>query len=690
MAEWLSADFETRAVVDLIKAGVYKYAADPWAEVLCLAWALDDEPCQIWFPGEPTPKALVEHVLKGGKIRAFNATFERQIWWTILSPRHGFPKPALEQFWCTAAQAANMALPRDLDGVARVLKTVVQKDMEGYKLMKLMCKPTGYDDNGHPIWHDGPGVLKRLGEYCIVDVDTERAVGRMLFPLSETEREVYVMDQVINDRGILIDRVLVENALKVVGQAVEQLNSDLEIATDGKVKKTTQTGQIKAWLQANGVALESLNKATMADLLGGDLDASSRRAIELRRDAAKSSTGKLKTMLLCAGNDNRVRGTFRYYGAQRTGRHAGAGIQPQNFVRMVPKNADTLIEAVNTGSAAYVNAVYGAPMGIVSTLLRPCLIAANGHVLEICDFSNIESRVLAWLTYENRVLEVFIAQDNKTGPDVYCVTASDIYGWEINKVDHPEERQVGKVTVLALGFGGGVNAFAKMALNYNVDVSVPYAALWASSDTDIQQYVEKRYANATDDFGLSREGWIAAEIIKIRWRKANPNIVDFWKEVETAAKDAIANPGQVFSARRVKYVVFKSYLWCQLPSGRKLAYPQPHMRKAKTPWGDIVDAIHFWGPAGQARKWLPISTHGGKLVENITQAVARDLLMDAMLRAEKAGKRIILHAHDELVSETPEHLANMPETERLMCASPQWVAGCPISAEGKIKRRYAK
>lgn len=352
--EWASIDLETRSTVDLRKSGVYAYAAHPDTDIWVLCYALDDGPVRRWFPGEALPDDLADHIRGGGKLRAWNANFERVLWREVVVPHHGWPNPTLDQWYCTAACAATMSLPRSLDEAARVLGLNFRKDKEGAGLMMRMCRPRSKAADGSPIWWSDPARLERLADYCAQDVVVERELASKLRPLDPGERDIFLLDARINDRGVLLDRVLVDAAQGIVTEATARLNEQLRQTTGGHVAAATKSADLTRWLAGQGVDTDSVAKSTVQALLKNDrINGAARQALELRSDAAKSSTAKLRAMQAAACPDGRIRGTLLYHGA---GTVAPPGVPGEirwlkvmwlitHLLRQKPRN-DSLIEKI--------------------------------------------------------------------------------------------------------------------------------------------------------------------------------------------------------------------------------------------------------------------------------------------------------------------------------------------------------
>jgi DNA polymerase len=692
----LRLDLESRSTVDLKKLGVHEYAAHPTTDVWLAAYSFDDEEPTLWFPGQPCPFDIVDHVTAGGEIRIWNAQFERVMWREILTPRYGWPTPKLEQFSCTMAKAYALALPGDLDGASQALGLSTTKDMTGKRLMLQMSRPRKRNEDGTFVWWDDAERVKRLGDYCKQDVIVEREIDKCLVDLRPLEKRVYWLDQRMNDLGVYIDRSLCKAALKVVEASTLRLNAEMAEITGGAVRACTAAARLIAWLATVGVETDSVDKASIIKLLACELPPQARRAIELRKEAAKSSTAKIAVLLARSERDGWMRGNIQYHGAT-TGRDAARGAQLQNLPRGTSKDVNGVIEAILTGDADWVDLLYGDPMSRVSDAIRGMIAAPPG--LDICcaDFASIEARVLAWLAGQDDVLDVF-----RSGSDIYCHEAGPIFGYPVNKDDHPNERQVGKCAVLALGFLGGIGAFGSMAKIYGVDLTPIFPSLRATDEElEKAEWSYDMYAKRVPE-PLGQDAGYAADIIKQRWRGKNRRIVSFGRQLEEAAILAVQNPGETFPVGPyIQFKVRSRWLFCQLPSGRCLAYTYPHIKERKTPWGSLASGVSCFAVDGITRKWSEHQLHAGVFSENVTQAVARDLMKESALRLDTAGYKIALPIHDELMSYAPASLGQIVWNEkkkqredklfnRLMAAAPDWAEGCPVGVEGWRGTRYKK
>ena len=971
-------DLETRSAVDLRKAGLYVYAEDPTTDVWCAAWCIGDAPIHIWTPGQPFPSVLGDYLAAGALVYAHNAGFESALWAHVLTPRYGWPAVPFEQMRCTAAMAAAMALPRDLDGAAMAMGLDVRKDAAGKRLMLQLAKPRRVE-NGVPVWWepaDAPEKHARLRAYCAQDVEVERALTKKLRPLPPSELALFQLDHAINTRGVRIDLPAVKDASAIVKTALEGLDREIGIRTRNAVTRATQASRLAEWLREQGVDVESVDKAAVKGALSDPgLDANTRRVLEIRQEAAKSSTAKLEAYQNRLCRDGRMRENLLYMGAS-TGRWSGKGAQLQNLPRPALKanQIEHVFEALKTRDPGWME-LWGPPLSTVADTLRGMIIAADGHELIRADFSNIEGRVLAWLAGEQWKLDAFSAYDAGTGPDLYKLAYSKSFGVPVEQVS-AAQRQIGKVQELAciaedelvltdeglvpiqevtsamrvwdglsfvshrgvifrgikevLSHDGlratadhivwtedgrqvpfGVCAEQQIALaqtgsggtpvrlgggdlardclerrpgpprapkpispptsalrrvwhketcllrqpaegedvrlpgvlsaenrtdmasearrRHEVEVrepercwvselwrprggvSVPYGAsggrlhpghlgpgqgprtrqdrqrrplragqpavghtraehaeqAWgqverrghalvdnrqpvlASHDTTLTAQRSEQggrggerkdggareaeeLAGHTAEPVLARTYDIAfagprsrftvsgrlvhncgyqggvgafqsmatlygiaiadeeADRTKTAWREAHPSTVKFWYALDAAAMDAVRHPGRSFSAGPISYAVAGNILWCRLPSGRLLAYVDPKIRDVETPWGAMRASVTYMGVNSVTRKWERAKGYGGLFAENVTQAVARDVMAEAMLRVEAQGWPVLLTVHDEVVCETPIGAVTPERFGQVMTEIPHWADGLPVAAEAEAGRRYGK
>lgn len=613
----------------------------------------------------------------------------------------------IEQMDCTLSRGAALSLPMSLEKLGQALNAPIQKDADGHKLMLSMCKPRSVDESGSPTWREDEDSLDRLQAYCDQDVEAECAIDKLLPPLSERERRVWILDQTINDRGVQMDVRLVGRALEVVEEATKRANAEMWRLTEGTVAKCSEAAKIVAWINSRGVPCMSVAKGEIEELvLGAQLMADDvcEQVVRLRRAAARSSTAKLKTILKSVSADGRARGTLAYHGAS-TGRWAGRLMQPQNFPRI---DADTEMPDVvrclsmldaNTSPAETVDAiqmVVGAPMEWLSKCLRPMIIAAPGKRLLGADFSNIEGRVNAWLAGEKWKLDAFRAFDRGEGPDVYKLSYSNSFGVPVEMVTKLM-RLIGKVQELQLGYQGSVGAFIAMAANYGIKLSVVSDIARGAVTLDQWAWIKSQY-KAADARGLDPETWTGIKIVVNGWREANSAIVQGWWDLQDAAIEAVANPGVVVPVYggKVRYRAANGFLWCMLPSGRVLAYASPSVvwketGRLKEDGEPIVKrAVQYWGTDPVTKKWGRFTLYGGEQCNHVVQGTARDIMVDAMFRVEGAGYDLVLTVHDELLAEVPDGFGSVEEFTQLMQTKPNWIGDCPIVAAAWEDVRYVK
>ena len=645
----LSIDLETYSDVDLGNCGVYRYVEGDF-HILLFAYAFDDEPVKIvdMACGEELPQEVVDAIFDDSIIKsAWNASFER----TCLS--HYFGTQLSPDTWqCSMVWAASLSLPLALKNAALVLKTGEQKDRAGEALIRyfsIPCKPTktnGGRTRNLPE-HDPEG-WQTFKDYCIQDVRTERDIRHRLemFPLPDHEWDYYHMDQRINDRGVMIDKELVEQAITCDLLMSEEMAKRAYELTG--LENPNSVSQLKGWLEERGIPVESLGKKDVAamikDLDKNSADGEALEMMKLRLQMAKSSVKKYQAAdrYICA--DGRAHGLFQFSGANRTQRWAGRGIQLQNLPQNHISTLDEARDLVKMGAFDALEMVYGNTPDILSQLIRTMLIPKDGHEFIVADFSAIEARVLAWLAGEQWRLDAF-----ESGEDIYCASASQMFGVPVVKHGiNGELRQKGKVAELACGYGGAAGALISMGA---LDMGL----------------TEVELPDLIDD-----------------WRNSNPHIVQFWWDVEKAAIETIKDHKER-SVGRVGFQFSANTLWLVLPSERKLAYIKPKLQPNR--YGRM--AITFES-LNAANKWARGETYSGKLVENITQATARDLLAEAMWRMEQRGLDIVGHVHDEMILEVPKDSITVDEVCGIMAENPAWADGMPLSAAGYHGDYYFK
>jgi len=630
----ISIDFETYSECDIRKSGAYAYADHPTTEVLCLAWSVDDEPPELWTPNDPLPHRLFTLIEAGGAtVWAWNSFFEMGIWNLVLKWK---PVP-INQWRDTAALAAAQAYPRALGkcGEALGLEGDAAKSKRGKILIQRCCKPY----RGERV--RDPQLYKELYDYCLQDVVAEREIRKMLRNLRGLENDVWESDQKINWRGVRLDRDSIYNALEIIDKHSKTLNKEVYEITGGVLDNTASRAKSLAWITSQAYSMTGYDKQSVEAAISDDnCPDNVKKFLEIRQALSKSSTKKYDAMKAVLGKDGRAHGILMYHGAA-TGRWSGRHFQPQNLPRPSIDDVDSVIEQMKAKDPEKIDIE---PMEAMSSCLRGMLIASEEHRLMCADYSSIEARALAWIADHDSVLKVFA-----NGKDIYKFTAATMYRIPYEEVDK-DQRFVGKVATLALGYQGGIRAFQKMAEVYGADV-------------DEQQALK----------------------IRNDWREANDPIVKLWVSTERAARNAVSYKGKVYKAAKGEFKWVKGDLLFKLPSGRILSFPE-----AKLVQGDRGMDLVYSGMNNHIHRWGEIKAYGGSLVQSITQAVARDLLAEAVLRLEQSKYPVVLHVHDEIVADVPKGVGSLKDFEEIMCQLPVWAEGIPVEAEGYESERYRK
>lgn len=642
---YLSLDFETYSDVDLQKCGVYSYTASDDFEILLFAFAFDNDEVQVIdiACGEEIPKDVLSALTDDSFIKtAFNANFER----TCLS-KHLKKQLSPISWQCTAVQSAMLGLPLSLEGVSQVLGLEQKKMKEGKELIRyfsIPCKPTK-SNNGRTrnLPCHSPEKWADFKKYCKRDVEVERAIRTRLkaYPISPKEQEIYILDQQINDRGILVDKLLVRNAIEC----------DMHQKEDNLTKARKLTGldnpnsvaQLKEWLLENGVEIESLSKKAVTEL-AKDTDGEIEILLNLRLQLAKTSIKKYEAIERAVCKDGRVRGMLQFYGANRTGRWAGRLVQVHNLPQNHTKDLTLARNLLKSGRYPDLEMLFKSVPTLLSELIRTAFIPTKDSRFIVADFSAIEARVIAWLAGEKWRMDVF-----STHGKIYEASASQMFKVPIESITKGSPlRQKGKVSELALGYGGSVGALTAMG------------AL---------------------DMGLTEEEF---QPLVNAWRAANPNITKFWWDVDRAAIKAVKEKSSQ-TIGRIGFTYKSGILFITLPSGRNLAYIKPRIELNK--FGR--EGITYEG-IGESKRWCRIDTYGPKLVENIVQATARDILAEAMLRLDKKGFDIVCHVHDEVVLEVPNGEASIEVINEIMEVNPLWTEGLLLKVSGFESAFYKK
>ena len=684
----LHIDIETYSPEPIAKTGLYRYAFHPDFRILLVAYAVDDDPVQIvdLACGEEIPKVVWNGLLNNTVTKvAHNATFER-VCLSVYMWRLGVLKLGIflsaEDWHCTMVQASRCGLPMSLKEAGAALGLEQQKMTEGRALIKLFCTPKPKKADG--IFYEGdrnlpedfPEEWKTFKEYCIRDVDVEREIDRMTdwVHIPSWERQLYAVDQKINDRGVRVDAQLAEQACRIDAVITARLTEEAMRLTG--LDNPNSVSQLKDWLTAQlGFDVDTLSKKDLPEIRKSTADPRIHRVLQIRSMLGKSSNAKYEAMLGCACEDGRVRGLLQFYGA-RTGRWAGRLVQLQNLPQNHLQDLDFARQALKEGDIEMLDLGFKSIPDTLSQLIRTAFIPQKGFTFAVCDFSAIEARVLAWLAGEEWVLDVF-----RNGGDIYCSTASKMFHKPVEKHGlNSDLRPKGKVAVLALGYGGGVSALDAMG----------------GQKLGMTEQEEK-------------------DTVRM-WRDANPHITAFWKSVEDAALDVIQGfkktsrlgirvpiSAEEYEARRAaangrevrNYSVRDSYLefsmhegWlvCRLPSGRKISWPEAQVTVNR--FGG--QSVRYKGVNQKTNKWGWLETFGGKLVENITQAVARDCLAHVLLQlSHEPHIRVVFHVHDEVVCEVLGEDA-LARLEDYFSHGPEWAEGLPLQGAGYTGPFYYK
>ena len=652
----LSIDIETRSSVDIGKAGAYKYAQSLDFEILLFAYQWNNDPVKVidLKNGEELPCWLMQALADPNVIKhAYNAAFE----WYCLN-QAGYETP-IEQWRCTMAHGLYCGYTAGLDATGKAigLPQDKQKLTTGKALIRYFCVPckptrTNGGRTWNQPWHD-KDKWDLFKEYCKQDVVTEREILKRLdlFPMPEEEERLWQMDVLMNAYGVRVDTDLIEGAL-YIDQISTQRLTDEAISLTG-LQNPNSAAQLLQWLRDNGTEADNLQKATVAELLGGINPNKVRRMLEIRQQLGKTSIKKYVAMDTARGEGDRVRGLTQYYGANRTGRWAGRLVQMQNLPRNYLKTLDYARNLVKAKNYDGVRILYGNVPDTLSQLIRTAFIPSAGHKFVVADFSAIEARVIAWLAGEQWVNEVFA-----THGKIYEATASQMFGVPVERIakGNPEYslRQKGKVATLALGYQGGTSALIAMG------------AL---------------------QMGLTEEE--LPDIVQ-RWRQANPRIKGLWYAIENAALAVMetAQPqginGLIF-ALEGDIIYGQSFLTVRLPSGRKLFYPKPFLKENRFE----KMAVHYYTVGQQTRKWEVTSTYGGKMVENIVQAIARDCLAVTLERIASKGLQVVFHVHDEVIIDAPME-TTVEEICDLMAEPIPWAPGLVLKGAGFESSYYMK
>ena len=634
----LAIDIETYSDVDIKKAGVYAYAESTAFTILLFGYKYDDEDVKlIDLTVDSLPLSIILDLYSSAVIKtAYNANFER----VCLSSFLGAKLP-IHQWRCTAVQASMLGLPNHLKDVAKVLNLDAQKDAKGTRLINYFSIS---HDGKKRMPSDDPIKWEEFKSYCIQDVKVESEIRHKLskYPIPDSEQELYIIDQLINDRGILIDREFVSNAIRIDKTQSDICKDMFNELTDGVNPKSSS--QVKQYLIDNGLDVSSVDKTAIGNIIKNTDNENIKKILELKLRLGKTSIKKYEAMKRSMCSDGRIRGLLQFYGANRTGRWAGRLVQVHNLPQNHLDNLEEVRSLVRNGDYELLNMLYDDIPDVLSQLIRTAFIPSEGKKFIVCDFSAIEARVIAYLANEKWRIDVF-----NTHGKIYEASASQMFKVPIESITKTSSlRQKGKIAELALGYGGSVGALKQMgAINMGLE------------EDELQGLVDS-------------------------WRNANPNITRFWKTVERSAINAVKG----ISSTIDKGISFKredGILFITLPSNRKLAYVKPKIVLNR--FGS--ESIVYEGVNGTTKVWEEIETYGGKLVENIVQAVARDCLVESIKRLHNKGYKIIFHVHDEIILEVSEDVT-VEEIESIMSEPIDWAEGLNLTAAGFEARFYKK
>ena len=690
-------DFETRSEVNLTTIGSWNYSKHPSTHVICLAWRVNDGPKKIWYPPIkdigvspdmwehdqlPHPKLapieeLLTEVENGCIMAAHNATFETEIWAHVCVEKYGWPPVDDDNWECTLAQASVFALPKSLKDVSIALGLKTQKDMAGNRCMLKLSKPRkplkqereafkkqGLKPSEFPVlWYEGEEDFMSTYNYCLDDVQVEWEIDKHLFSLTQSQREAWKMVQKINKKGLPVDLEMCRKALDVAKKEKEILSEEYKSLTDGS-HSPSQRAKVKDYLNEFGtringkpINIPNTNADTTKLLLSEEygLTPETHRVVEILLEFNKTSTRKYKAMIDRADPDGRVRDVLQYHTAS-TGRLGGRGIQPQNFPRgsFKPWHMEAGCDLILEEDLEMMRIMSGNVMEHLTSCLRGAICAPEGKELLVSDYSAIEARVIFWEAGEHEAIDYILS-----GGDIYNDMASTIFGVTIDRKDPDQflEGFLGKQCVLAGSYGMGVVRFINEC---------------------------KRYGQVIDHA-------MGKKVIDTYRKVKFPKIPKLWRDQEAAAIKAVKFKGQVIKSGKFAWRSGNEFLQCMLPSGRKISYYKPEIRQEMTQWGDPKATLTYMTNDSFTRKWTRITTWGGNLVQNQTQAVAGDIMIQAMINGMKHPHiSPLISVHDELISESDIGKVSIEEYNSVLCDMPSWAEGIPLNAEGYKTKRYMK
>lgn len=665
-------DIETKSDLDVSKVGADRYAEHPSTDVLTLSWQIDDGEVLTWSPflGVERLEPLYDAVISGFPplnmmtvFEAHNVRFERAIWREVMVKRYGAPPLTGLKMSCTMARCGYKAVPLKLERAAEALGLEQRKDMVGHKAMQALARGHVYKDPGVQFERE-----QQLVEYCAQDIRTEAELGRAVGDLSPAEQKVFELDMQINDRGVRLDVPFVKLGAALSAQYVKAKSAEFRAMTG---LNPSQRDKVLAWCKENGASLGSLAAEDVEHALAMDwVPELPAAALALRKAATRASAKKYDAMLRTVCDDGRVHGCLQYHGAS-TGRWAGRLIQPHNFIR--PDDGDAsmgdMVEIIKSGDLSYIEACYGDPIRALSDATRAAIIPADGCMLAAGDLASIETHVLMWLAGEEEACKFMDNGKQK----LYIPMAEDIYNRPIDKKKDLKEYTVGKIAILQLGYQAGWRGFQNSVKTMG---------------------------------GVDLDDEECQSVVKVYREEKYPRVPPLWRGLEDAMFNAVTNPGKEYEHAGIAYHFARSSRWltCRLPSGRLLHYFDPSIVTREMPWtrevfdeitGEVEEVpvykecVRYW--AYKEGRLKPVYAYGGHNTENAVQAIARDFLVGGMFRAERAGLPVVLHVHDEVVTEPRIAYSDAAVVlEQCMTELPRWGAGCPMGASCWTGERYVK
>lgn len=653
----LHLDYETFSLLDVRKVGSFRYSEDPSTEILMAAYALGDGDVKVyvpeelgWYPNaDGSLEELYDLMYDCDELWAHNAVFEYNI---TVNSAELLPSPPISRYRCTAAIVASLSLPRALSKVSPFLGLKDVKNAKGAQLIRKFSsprKPTKNNPDIRTMPNDDPSSFMDFIEYCRQDVVTERAVHKRLcdYSLTSDEQRVWGMDFEMNNRGIPIDKSTVKASLNIITEYTEKMTKTFRDITG---LNPSQRDKVLQWCNVNGLAITDLQAKTLDNISVEGLSDILREVVGIRRSLGRSSTKKLKVMLeTVSPYDDRIRGTLLYHGAS-TGRWSGRLVQPHNFPRgnLKPDHVMQAIELIQRKDPSWVEIIFGDPMEVVSSCLRGLICAPKGRELVVADYSAIEARVVCWLAEQEDVLDLY-----RHDEDAYIDMAAFVFKRPKDQINGAQ-RKLGKDIVLGCGFSMGWETFMKTCINNGTEITPEMAKIAVAS-----------------------------------FRERYPKVTKYWSTVDKTVKRVIESRLPETLPRGIRIFIRDIFLFIQLPSGRLLAYPYPSVEMKDSQYG-AMSSIKFKSVNEKDGSFQYEYTYGGKLVENITQAVARDVMTHGAINAESNGYQIITTIHDELVAEVPQGFGDVKEFEKLICDLPGWAHGLPIVAKGYRAMRYRK